>query len=288
MSGTRQMRYGGRRWLYVASSCGAETMIDIDAPLETERPREHVARVTYDRPDALNAYNEALLVGAVEAFERLDARGDVRAIVVAGAGEAFCSGVDLKEMPVTPGMDFAEYERGLGLFQDVVGTIRSIGTPVVAAVDGYALGAGCDTALACDFRIAGEAAVLGETFVDVGFVPGDGGAYLLPRLVGEARAKELVFTGRKLEGEELVEWGLARELADDALGAAVEFAGELADRPPVAIAESKRLVNDSFDSTLEEAFADATRAQRICTQTRDHEEAVAAFREDREPEFEGR
>ena len=263
-------------------------MIEIDAPLEVDRPREHVACVTYDRPEALNAYNEALLVGAVEAFERLDAREDVRAIVVAGAGEAFCSGVDLTEMPLTPEMDFAEYERGLGLFQDVVRTLRSVGTPVVAAVDGYALGAGCDTALACDFRVAGEAGVLGETFIDVGFVPGDGGAYLLPRLIGEARAKELIFTGRKLEGEEIVEWDLARELAEDPLEAAVEFADELAARPPVALAESKRLANDSFDSTLEEAFADATRAQRICAQTRDHEEAVAAFREDRTPEFEGR
>lgn len=263
-------------------------MIDTDAPLKIERLREHVACMTYDRPDALNAYNEALLLGAVEAFERLDANEDVRSIVLAGAGDAFCSGVDLTEMPLTPEMEFAEYERGLGLFQDVVATIRGIDTPVVAAVDGYALGAGCDTALACDFRVAGEAAVLGETFIDVGFVPGDGGAFLLPRLIGEARAKELIFTGRKLEGEEIVEWDLARELADDAHEAAVEFAHELADRPPVALAESKRLVNDSFDSTLEEAFGDATRAQRICAQTRDHEEAVAAFREDREPEFEGR
>ena len=263
-------------------------MIDTDAPLKVERLREHVACMTYDRPDALNAYNETLLLGAVEAFERLDANKDVRAIVLAGAGDAFCSGVDLTEMPLTPEMEFAEYERGLGLFQDVVATIRGIGTPVVAAVDGYALGAGCDTALACDFRVVGEAAVLGETFIDVGFVPGDGGAFLLPRLVGEARAKELIFTGRKLEGEEIVEWDLAKELADDAHEAAAEFAHELADRPPVALAESKRLVNDSFDSTIEEAFEDATRAQRICAQTRDHEEAVAAFREDREPEFEGR
>ena len=263
-------------------------MIEIDAPLEIERLREHVACVTYDRPDALNAYTEALLVGAVEAFEWLDAREDVRATVVAGAGEAFCSGVDLTEMPLTPEMDFAEYERGLGLFQDVVATLRSIGTPAVAVVDGYALGAGCDTALACDFRVAGEAGVLGETFIDVGFVPGDGGAYLLPRLIGEARAKELIFTGRKLEGEEIVEWDLARELAEDPLEAAIEFAEELADRPPIALAESKRLANGSFEATLQEAFADATRAQRICAQTRDHEEAVAAFRENRDPEFEGR
>ncbi|MBX0296239.1 enoyl-CoA hydratase/isomerase family protein [Haloarcula nitratireducens] len=265
-------------------------MIEIDAPLTVERATDHVATVTYDRPEAMNAYNESLLRGAVEAFERLDDREEVRAIVLTGTGDAFCAGVDLDDMPLTPEMDFAEYEAGLDLFQDVVRTLRGIGTPVIAAVNGYALGAGCDTALACDFRLTSEEGVIGETFIDVGFVPGDGGAYLLPRLVGEARAKELIFTGRKLTGEEIVEWDLAREQvsADDLLDTAIAFAEQLADRPPVALAESKQLVNESFDVDLERGLADATRAQRICSQTRDHAEAVEAFAEDREPEFEGR
>lgn len=265
-------------------------MIDIDAPIEIERTDDHVVRVTYDRPDAMNAYDESLLRGAVEAFERLDEREEIRAIVLTGAGDAFCAGVDLSDMPLTPEMDFAEYETGLGLFQNVVRTIRGIDTPVIAAVNGYALGAGCDTALACDFRVVSDEGVVGETFIDVGFVPGDGGAFLLPRLIGEARAKELIFTGRKLVGEEIVEWDLAREQvpADELLEAAEEFAAELADRPPIALAQSKRLVNTSFEVDLDRALQDATRAQRICSQTHDHEEAVAAFREDREPEFEGR
>src|SRR6056297_347652 len=210
-------------------------MIEIDGPLHVERTDDHVACIMYDRPDAMNAYNEPLLRGAVEAFERLDDRDETRAIVLTGAGDAFCAGVDLNDMPLTPEMDFAEYETGLGLFQNVVRTIRGIDTPVIAAVNGYALGAGCDTALACDFRIVSDEGVIGETFIDVGFVPGDGGAFLLPRLVGEARAKELIFTGKKLAGEEIVEWDLARELAEDPLEAAVEFADELAARPPVAL-----------------------------------------------------
>jgi len=265
-------------------------MFDIDAPVRIDRERDHVARVTYDRPDQLNAYNEPLLRGAVDAFERLDARDEVRAIVLTGAGDGFCAGVDLSDMPLTPDMDFAEYETGLGLFQEVVRTLRGIDTPVIAAVNGYAMGAGCDTALACDFRVVSDAAVIGETFIDVGFVPGDGGAYLLPRLIGEARAKELIFTGKKLAGEEIVEWDLAREqvAGDELLDAALDFAEELAGRPPIALGQSKGLVNESFDVALDRALADATRAQRICSQTRDHEEAVAAFNEDREPEFEGR
>ena len=267
-----------------------QLMIEVDAPLHVEQTNDHVARVTYDRSDAMNAYNEPLLRGAVEAFERLDDRDEIRAIVLTGAGDAFCAGVDLNDMPLTPEMDFAEYETGLGLFQNVVRTIRGIDTPVIAAVNGYALGAGCDTALACDFRIVSDEGVIGETFIDVGFVPGDGGAFLLPRLIGEARAKELIFTGRKLVGEEIVEWDLAREQvpADELLDAAAVFADQLAGRPPIALAQSKRLVNESFDVDLERALEDATRAQRICSQTADHEEAVAAFQEDREPEFEGR
>ncbi|MDQ2050869.1 enoyl-CoA hydratase-related protein [Natronolimnohabitans sp. A-GB9] len=261
-----------------------------ETPVRVEHPREHVARVTLDRPDAMNAYDEPLLRTLVSSLEDLDADDDVRAIVLTGAGErAFCSGVDLENMPLTPDMDFSDYEAGLGLFQNVVRTLRTIETPVVAAINGYALGAGCDTALACDFRIASENATIGETFIDVGFVPGDGGAYLLPRLIGEARAKELIFTGRHLEGEEIVEWDLARECvtADELLEAAESFAAEIAAQPPVALGLSKSLVNESADVDLETAFEHATRAQRICSQTDDHTEAVEAFAEDREPEFTG-
>ncbi len=257
--------------------------------VRTAEPRTHVRTVTLARPESMNAYDESLLTDLVDVLDRLDDRSEVRAIVLTGAGEAFCAGVDLEAMPLTPDQDYEAYEAGLAQFQRVVRTLREIRTPVVAAVNGYALGAGCDTALACDFRIAGESAVLGETFIDVGFVPGDGGAYLLPRLIGEARAKELIFTGRKLEGAELVEWDLARDVvADDRLQeAAVSFATRLAEQPPVALGESKRLVSESFDVGLGRALQDATRSQRICSQTDDHEEAVTAFREDREPEFEG-
>jgi len=258
--------------------------------LDVEYTHEHVARVLLARPDSLNAYNEALLRALVPTLESLDEAREVRAIVLTGEGKGFCAGVDLDDMPLSADQDLAEYERGLGMFQEVVATLRGMDTPVVAAVNGYAMGAGCDTALACDFRIAGESATMAETFVDVGFVPGDGGAYLLPRIVGEAKAKELIMTGKHVSGEALVEWGLARECVPDEelQETATEFAAELAEGPPVAIAHSKELVNEAFDVDLETAHEHATRAQRICSQTEDHEEAVQAFAEDREPEFEGR
>lgn len=264
-------------------------MIEIDAPIQTEWVNDHVACITYDRPKAMNAYNEALLRGVVEALEQLDNHDQVRSIILTGAGEAFCAGVDLEDMPLTPEMDFAEYEAGLGLFQEVVRTIRGIKTPVIAAINGYALGAGCDTALACDFRVVSEEGVIGETFIDVGFVPGDGGAFLLPRLIGEARAKELIFTGKKISGKEIVEWDLAVDQVsqEELLDRTIRFANKLVDQPPIALGESKQLVNESFSVNLDQALSDATRAQRICAQTDDHEEAISAFQENREPEFEG-
>jgi enoyl-CoA hydratase/carnithine racemase len=258
--------------------------------LDVAYSHEHVATVTLERPDALNAYNEQLLDDLLPTLRDLDDAREVRAVVLTGAGRGFCAGVDLDDMPLSAEQDLAEYEAGLGLFQEVVATLRGMGTPVVAAVNGYAMGAGCDTALACDFRIAGESATMAETFVDVGFVPGDGGAYLLPRIVGEAKAKELIMTGKHVSGPDLVEWGLAREcVPDEELhDTAVAFAAELASGPPVALAEAKALVNESLDVDLETAHQHATRAQRICSQTDDHEEAVQAFAADREPEFEGR
>jgi len=258
--------------------------------VQVSEPETHITIVKLSRPEAMNAYNETLLTDLVDALERLDGRDDIRALVLTGAGDAFCSGADLENLPLTPEMGFGDYEQGLGLFQNVVRSLRNINTPVVAAVNGYALGAGFDTALACDFRMASESAVMGETFIDVGFVPGDGGAYLLPRLIGEQRAKELTFTGRKVEGEELEEWNLVRDVVPDEQlqQAAVQFASTLAEQPPVALGESKQLINDSFDVDLDRALQDATRAQRICSQTRDHQEAIQAFREDREPEFEGK
>jgi enoyl-CoA hydratase len=251
---------------------------------------DHVARVTLSRPDSLNAYNEELLDALVPTLESLDDDPGARAVVLTGEGKGFCAGVDLDDMPLSAEQDLAEYEATLGRFQEVVATLRGMGTPVVAAVNGYAMGAGCDTALACDFRIAGESGTMAETFVDVGFVPGDGGAYLLPRIVGEAKAKELIMTGKHVSGPDLVEWGLAREcVPDEELGdAAIDFAAELASGPPIALAETKALVNEAFEVDLETAHQHATRAQRICSQTDDHEEAVTAFAEDREPEFEGK
>lgn len=246
--------------------------------------------VTITRPDAMNAMNRAVLEELSAAFDEIELGGDIRAAVITGEGEkAFCAGVDLTDMPLSPDQDLADYREGLGLFQNVVRSIRTADVPVVAAVNGYALGAGCDLSLSADFRIAAENATWGETFVDVGFIPGDGGAYLLPRLIGEANAREFIYTGRHVGAEEAVELGMARKAVsqDDLMDATIEYARNLATGPTVAHHHAKQLVNESFEVDLDTALEHAMYAQRECSQTYDHNEAVEAFSEDREPEFEG-
>jgi enoyl-CoA hydratase/carnithine racemase len=247
--------------------------------------------VTITRPEAMNSMNRKVLEELSAAFDEIDVGGDIRSAVLTGEGEkAFCAGVDLNEMPLSAEQDLADYREGLGLFQGVVRSVRTADIPVVAAVNGYALGAGCDLSLAADFRIAGENANFAETFVDVGFIPGDGGAYLLPRLIGEANARELIYSGRHVGPEEAVDLGMAREAVsqDDLLDAAMDYARDLATGPTVAYHHAKRLVNESYSVDLDTALEHAMFAQRECSQTHDHDEAVEAFAENREPQFEGR
>lgn len=253
--------------------------------------QENLRIVTITRPDAMNAMNEAVLREIAAAFNEIELGGEIRAGVITGEGDrAFCAGVDLQDMPLSPEQDLAEYDKGLGLFQGAVQSIRTCDVPVVAAVNGYALGAGCDLSLSADFRIAGENATFGETFIDVGFIPGDGGAYLLPRLIGEANARELIYTGRHVGPDEAVELGMARKSVaqDDVLDEAIDLASDFANGPTVAHHHAKQLVNESFETDFETALDHATFAQRVCSQTEDHQEAVEAFADKREPEFKGR
>lgn len=251
--------------------------------------------VTIDRPDRMNAYSPPMAAAVADLFEALDGDSDVRAAVLQSAGDrAFCAGMDIETY-----LELSD-EEGVGSVDTllesthnthrVVKTLRDVALPVVAAVDGYAFGGGMDLALACDFRVVGEEASLAQQYVNVGLVP-DAGAYLLPRLIGEARAKELIMTGDPISGEQAVDLGLARELVDgDAAAvraAALEFAETLADGPTVAIGTAKGMVNESFEVSIETALAHAIEGERTCHDTQDHQEAIQAFDAGREPEFAG-
>lgn len=250
-----------------------------------------VRTVCINRPESMNALNEQVLEEIQSGLNEITLSGNIRVVILTGTGDqAFCAGVDLFDMPISSEQDLHEYREGLRLFQDTIRAVRDCAVPVVAAVNGYALGAGCDLSLAADFRIAGENAAFGETFIDMGFVPGDGGTYLLPRLIGEANARELIYTGRHVGPEEAVDLGMARKVVpqEELREAATQYAAALADRATIALHHSKQLINESFETDFDTALEHATYAQRECSQTKDHKEAVTAFQEDRDPEFLGR
>lgn len=254
-----------------------------------------VAVVTLDQPDRLNAYSPDTAEALRGLLADLDVNSDVKAAVLTGAGErAFCAGMDIQTY-----LELSD-EEGVGEIDTllesthnthrVVKTLRRIELPVVAAVNGYAFGGGMDIALACDFRVVRADAELAQQYVNVGLVP-DAGCYLLPRLVGEELAKELIMTGNPINGAEAEEMGLAREVVDgDAAAvrdAAFSFAERLADGPTIAIGTAKEMINESFDVSIETALAHAIEGERVCHATRDHHEAIMAFDEERDPEFVG-
>ncbi|MFB6069627.1 MAG: enoyl-CoA hydratase/isomerase family protein [Halanaeroarchaeum sp.] len=254
-----------------------------------------VATVVIDRPDRLNAYTPAMAAAVRETVEDLAADDATRAVVLTGAGpRAFSAGMDVQAYTAEgdePGAGSVEtLLESTHNTHDLVKTLRSVEVPVVAAVNGHATGGGMDVALACDFRIVRADATFVQAYVNVGLVP-DAGAYLLPRLVGEATAKELIMTGDPIEGERAADLGLARTAiegsAADVRETATEFAASLAEGPTVAIGTAKSLVNESFEVSIETALAHAIDGERTCHETADHREGVAAFLEDREPDFAG-
>lgn len=246
---------------------------------------DEVATIQLNRPNKKNAltsevFNE--LHAALEAGER-----ESRVAVLTGAGDAFCAGADLKESVLSSEMSIDDLERYLSRAQTITRTIRSLSIPVVTRINGPAMGAGCDIALAGDFRIAGESALFCESFVNVGVVSGDGGAFLLPRLVDEATAKEMLLLGKEIPGSEAADVGLVNETVPDSeLDDTVdEYIDRLLSLPPTALGRNKQLVNKSYEHTMDESFGNAIYAMWVCLQSRDFEEARQAFNAGREPEF---
>ncbi len=245
--------------------------------------RDGIAIITIDRPDVYNAFTRSTILELNETLERAATDDGVYAVVLTGAGDAFCAGADVTSMPDWADQSEEEYAGYLWAVQNVVRRLRRMATPSVAAVDGPAVGAGCDFALACDLRVAGPEAVFREGFVRVGLVPGDGGAWLLPRLVGESRAREYLLTGRDIPAEEAAEVGLVVEVADHPRQAARDLAAEIRDLPATAVRRTNRLIDPEMG--LEAHLERATAYQWECVTDDEHREAVAAFAEDREPSF---
>lgn len=247
-----------------------------------------IGTILLNRPHRKNAFTLDMLDAWSEALRSARTDPEVRVVLVTGADGAFCAGVDLD--------DFAEITSTLdrqAVLQNRVHRVAAaaldLDKPLIAAVDGVAVGAGMDMALACDIRLASTRARFSEAYVRVGLIPGDGGAHLLPRIVGQARALELLWTGRFVEAQEALDLGIVLSLhePEELATAAADLCRRLADGPPVAIRAIKRLVRNGERVDFMTSLSMVAAEQAVVQSTRDSAEAAQAFREKRAPVFIG-
>ncbi len=254
----------------------------------------HVAVLTLNRPQTRNALSGEEMFQAFESiFEYMNRHTEVRASILTGAGSAFCSGGNIAEMRDKEGMfkggpeDIAQnYKAGI---QRIPRAFQSLEVPMIAAVNGAAIGAGNDLACMCDIRLASDKAIFAESFVKVGIIPGDGGCWLLPRVIGYANACQMALTGDSIGAQEALKIGLiSKVVAPEALmSEAMSLAQSIAKNPPQVLRWTKRLMQEARNSTLDQALDRAGEFQGLAHQTRDHMEALTAFFEKRDPHFLG-
>jgi enoyl-CoA hydratase/carnithine racemase len=256
--------------------------------LVTRSTDGHVVTVTIDRPQLMNAMNTALGEDLLGCFDALARDADARATVFTGAGgRAFCAGGDLKERD---GMTDEAWRAQHVIFERAAFRILHCPVPVIAAVEGVALGGGCELALLADFIVAGETAVFGMPETTLGIFPGIGGTQLLPRIVGAPLAKELIFTGRRIRADEARAVGLVNHVvpAGQALARATEIATTIAQNGPIAVRQAKKAIAYGSETSLETGMILAIEAYNATVVTADRLEGVRAFNEKRRPEFKGR
>ncbi|MES2272290.1 MAG: crotonase/enoyl-CoA hydratase family protein [Pseudomonadota bacterium] len=255
---------------------------------------EGVLTLTLNRPEMRNPVSDKAVLDALcKAVEEADADIACRVIIITGAGTAFSSGGDVSTMrlggglnDVRPTVTRRNYRYGI---QRLPRLFEAIEVPVIAAVNGPAVGAGCDLACMCDVRIASDKARFAESFVKLGIVPGDGGAWLLPRVVGWSKASEMAFTGDMIDAADALACGLVSKVvpAADLMDEARALAVRIAANPPHAVRMAKRLIRESRLSSLSTILEASAAAQALCHTTKDHAEAVDAFLEKRPPRFTG-
>lgn len=250
-----------------------------------EKPAKHVALLRMNRPEAMNALNSATRIELTEHFIALSADDDVRCIVITGNEKAFVAGADLKEMS-----DQSTVEMTLALVRERWRVITGCPKPVIAAVNGFALGGGCELAMHADIIIAGEGAKFGQPEVRVGIMAGGGGTQRLARAVGKFKAMKMLLTGEPISGVEAFEMGLASEVVadDQVLPRALEMANTIAALPPLAIRQTKECVLSGADCSLDAGLSLERKAFDILFDTEDQKEGMRAFIEKRKPEFKGK
>lgn len=258
--------------------------------------KDHLLTVTLNRPERLNALGGGLRDELYAVLQDAEHNEEVRVVVITGAGRAFSSGGDVKEMSERKagGSIGSGGGRADGQFppirDHIIATMRRTAKPIIAAVNGVAAGAGMNLALACDMRVASDKALFTQAFVKRGLHPDWGGTYFLPRLVGPAKACELIFSGDMINAEQALQLGLVNKLVphDDLPQATEEFARKFAEGPPVAIGLAKRGIYRSLEADLASALEYETYAQNHCWNTEDADEGIRAFVEKRPAVFSGR
>lgn len=242
-----------------------------------------IATLTLNRPNVRNAIDDAMRGEMLAALEAVGRDPAVRALVVTGAGRGFCSGGDVRAMRERMAQPASELAingwRRQQRTHHAITALHALGKPTIAAVNGAATGLGCDLALCCDFIIASDAASFAMSYIHRGLIPDGGGLYFLPRRVGLSRAKEMIFSGRRVAPEEALSLGMIDRLApaDALLDQARAWATELSQGSPAALALGKAVLDQTFEITLDQAFALGSQAQAICYTTTEHQASVAAF-----------
>ena len=255
---------------------------------------EHVMTLTMSSPETRNALTSDEQFGEFEdVCVEINDDKSVRAVVLTGEGSAFCAGGNVKDMRDKVGMFGGTateirdgYRQGI---QRIPLAIDALEVPIIAAVNGAAIGAGCDLAMMCDLRIASAKALFAESFVKVGLIPGDGGAWFLPRAIGQARANEMSFTGEPINAETAIAWGMVSQVVppEELMTAANQLADRVAANPPHALRMTKKLLKESRKADLPSILEMSAGLQALAHQMQDHEEAVDAILEKRTPIFKG-
>ena len=258
---------------------------------------DHIARITLNRPDRLNAISRQMEEELGEAIEEVDRDGEARVLVVTGAGKAFCSGADARAM--AGGQEAAggyaargaeEVRQAFRGAQRIILGLQRMEKPTIAMVNGAAVGAGMDIACACDIRVGSPSARFMVAYIRIGLFPGWGGTWLYPRVMGLSKAAEMLFTADFMEAEEAHRVGLLNRLVpqEELESATMEMARRIAEGPPVALRLAKMMLYKGLEFDLETAMKMAAAAETITLTSEDHREGVAAFREKRKPSYGGR
>ena len=247
-----------------------------------------ILTLTLNRPDIMNSLNFSLLHALRDRIEAVRFRSDIRVVIITGSGErAFCAGADLKERATLQPEQVKEF---IFTIRNLFTSIEQLNKPVIAAVNGIALGGGTELALASDIRIASNTASMGLTETRLAIIPGAGGTQRLPRLVGKGKAKELIFTGQRLDAQEALKIGLVNKICDqkDLLDECKKMADMICETGPIAIEQAKYAINYGMETDIQTGLAIESNAYWVCIPTEDRLEGLAAFKEKRKPVYKGK